>query len=271
MPTEAKGIVVKNRNMQSVYYQLEIDCLSMTDTIAPGQFIMLRVAENSTRLLKRPFSVFKSYPADHKEGHKRGHLHVLYKSLGKGTQRMTALKKGDKVELIGPLGNGFRVPPLPSSARSVLIGGGVGIASLFALAETLKSGELHIFVGGRTRDDILCTRALSKWTPHVFVATEDGTLGTKGTVIDLFRAERARFKEPARYDVYACGPMAMLKALSQESDSQGFRCQASLETRMACGFGACYGCVVKTKDPQNPYRRVCKEGPVFDLNQIDWD
>lgn len=270
MPSETTGIVASNRRVQSVYYQLEI-FLSRTEHIAPGQFVMLRVAENSSTLLKRPFSVFKSYPENHKEPSKRGRLVILYKSIGKGTQKMTHLKKGENVELIGPLGNGFRLPSLPSSARSILIGGGVGIASLFALAQTLQPGELHIFLGGRTREDILCTRALSKLTPHIFVATEDGSLGEKGTVIDLFRAEKDRFKEATFYQIYACGPMAMLKALSQEEESKAFRCQASLETRMACGFGACYGCVVKTKDPQTPYRRVCKEGPVFDLDQIDWD
>jgi len=196
---------------------------------------------------------------------------MIYKQVGKGTQRMTEFKKGETVDLIGPLGNGFRLPPLPSSETIVLIGGGVGIVSLFSLAEAVQAGRLFVFVGGKTKRDVLCTQDFGKLTPRIFVATEDGSLGRKGTVIDLFRSEKRRVLGAKPSWVYSCGPTPMLKALSGVLDAGLFVCQASLETRMACGFGACYGCVVKTKDPQTPYHRVCKEGPVFDLREIVWE
>ena len=202
---------------------------------------------------------------------RKDHLVIVYKKVGKGTEKMTEFKKGETIELIGPLGNGFRLPPLPSSVTMILIGGGVGIVSLYSLAEALRPGKLFVFVGGRTREDILCVHDFKKVTSHFFVATEDGSLGFKGTVIDLFRLENYKFNENESVYVYSCGPMNMMKELSRTVESKPFICQASLETRMACGFGACYGCVVKTKDPQTPYHRVCKEGPVFDLHEILWE
>ena len=271
MTIETKGTTVSNRRIRSLYFKLEIHCPTIAEQIKPGQFIMLRVTRNTSPLLKRPFSVYRSYAVRHPETRRRGNVVILYKNVGKGTERMTELKSGENVELIGPLGNGFRLPPLPSSANMILIGGGVGIVSLYSLAEASSPGNLFVFVGGRTKEDILCVPDFKKFTRHVFVATEDGSLGFKGNVIDLFRSERALFKEKDSSYVYACGPMAMLKGLSEAAASEPFTCQASLEARMACGFGACYGCVVKTKDPQTPYHRVCKEGPVFDLHEILWE
>ena len=271
MTIETKGRTVSNRKIRSVYFKLEIHCPAIAEQIKPGQFIMLRVTRHPSPLLKRPFSVYRSYSVRHPEPKHRGNLVILYKKVGKGTERMTELKKGESVELIGPLGNGFRLPPLPSSANRILIGGGVGIVSLYSLVKGALPGNLFVFVGGRTKEDILCVPDFKKFTRHVFVATEDGSLGFKGNVIDLFRSQKAAFKEKDPSYVYACGPMAMLKGLSEAAAAEPFACQASLETRMACGFGACYGCVVKTKDPKTPYHRVCKEGPVFDLHDILWD
>jgi dihydroorotate dehydrogenase electron transfer subunit len=270
MAVEASGMVVDNRKIQSVYYTLEIQCPPVADVVLPGQFVMLRVARNGSPLLRRPFSVYRAYPVRSPKVAQRGSLLIIYKLVGKGTQKMVDFTKGERVDLIGPLGNGFHLPPLPFSGSLVLIGGGVGIVSLYSLAEAVRAGRLMVFVGGRTRQDILCTRDFLKMTPHVFVATEDGSRGFKGTVIDLFRSEKGRFKGKEIF-VYSCGPMNMLKELSETLDPNRFSCQVSLEARMACGFGACYGCAVKTKDPQTPYHRVCKEGPVFDLHELLWE
>lgn len=147
----------------------------------------------------------------------------------------------------------------------------MGIASLYPLAEAIKSRQLSILVGGRTGDDILRPYDSEKLKQDLLIATEDGSLGFKGTVIDLFLTLRKDLdREENRY-LYACGPMQMLKRLSDLTRSKGLITQASLEARMACGFGACWGCVVKTKDPSTPYHRVCKEGPVFDLKEIIWE
>jgi dihydroorotate dehydrogenase electron transfer subunit len=271
MPLQTEGTVIKNRRIKSLYFILGIYCPPIANQIKPGQFIMLKVSENRSPILRRPFSVYKNYPDSHPEKRKRGCLFILYKKVGKGTQAMTTFRRSQKVDLIGPLGNGFSIPPLPSSADIVLIGGGLGIISLYPLAEALKGKRLSVFIGGKTRDDILCVEDFKKFNSIISVATEDGSLGYHGTVVDLFSSRIKTFKGNEKYYVYSCGPVAMLEALARRVKSKRFICQASLEARMGCGFGACWGCVVKTNDSKTPYQRVCKEGPVFSLEDIVWE
>src|SRR5512139_3629269 len=156
MPFQTEGIVVKNGRIKSLYFILWIDCPPIANQVKPGQFVMLKVSDDRIPLLRRPFSVYKSYSAAHSEKRKRGYLVLVYKTVGKGTQKMTALKKGQRVGLIGPLGNGFSLPPFPSSENPILIGGGMGIVSLFPLTETLGGTNLTVLIGGKTRRDILC-------------------------------------------------------------------------------------------------------------------
>jgi dihydroorotate dehydrogenase electron transfer subunit len=272
MAIHTKAIVLKNRRVKSVYFLLEMECPSIADETKPGQFVMLKTSEDNPPLLRRPFTIYKNYPTQGRDKKKRGQLSILYKRVGQGTQKMTLLKKGGKVDLIGPLGNGFIIPPLPSSAKCILIGGGVGIASLVSLRKALDAQTVYVFIGGKTDNDILCENDFRGGkSPRVFIATEDGSRGKKGTVTDLFLTEIGRFDQQEVFYVYTCGPMGMLKALSKEIKSNKWIVQASLETHMGCGIGACWGCVVKTKDPQSPYQRVCKCGPVFSLKEIEWD
>jgi dihydroorotate dehydrogenase electron transfer subunit len=269
MPLQTVGTVINNKRIQSLYYLLEIYCPSIANQIKPGQFMMLKVSNDRTPLLRRPFSVYKNYPEDHPDKGKRGCLFILYKTVGKGTQKMTTFRKGQKVDLIGPLGNGFMLPALPPSPI-ILIGGGVGIVPLYPLAEKVDPRKLFIFIGGKTQDDILCVTDFKKMNATVFIATEDGSLGFKGTVIDLFLSQLKKFERNETTYLYSCGPVGMLRALAERIKFKQFICQTSLEARMGCGFGACWGCVVKTNHPQTPYQRVCKEGPVFHLKDIVW-
>jgi dihydroorotate dehydrogenase electron transfer subunit len=271
MPFQTEGMVIQNERIRSLYFLLGIYCPPIANQIKPGQFVMLRVSDDRAPLLRRPFSVYQSCPDHYPEKTKRGCLFILYKKVGKGTQKMMAWEKGQKVNLIGPLGNGFTLPPLSSSASIVLIGGGVGIASLHSLAEILRDRNLTVFMGGRTREDILSVNDFKKLTSAIFIATEDGSLGVKGTVVDLFLTHRKKFKGSSRPYLYTCGPSAMFQTLAKSVHTRYFICQASLETRMGCGFGACWGCVVKTNHPQTPYQRVCEEGPVFYLENILWE
>jgi dihydroorotate dehydrogenase electron transfer subunit len=272
MALQTNGIVVKNERIKPFYFLLTIYCPSMAIEIKTGQFIMLKVSDSHFPLLRRPFSVYKSYPTGHPDKKKSGCLLILYKKVGKGTQKMTEFKKGQKVNMIGPLGNGFSLPPLPSSNDIILIGGGVGIVSLYSLAEVLESQKLFVFMGGKTKDDILCEEDFKKLNASkMFTATEDGSLGYKGTVIDLFLYQKKRFKWNKPLYIYCCGPVEMLKEMARVVKFKGVVCQASFEARMGCGFGACWGCVVKTNDPKTPYQRVCKEGPVFNLKDIVWE
>jgi len=271
MPFQTDGTVFENRRVKSLYYLLGMDCPPIANHIKPGQFLMLKVSDDRSPLLRRPFSVFKSYPDHHPDKKKRGRLFIYYKEVGKGTQKMTTLQKGQKVNLIGPLGKGFTLPPLPSSQNIILIGGGVGIVSLHPIAEALRGSKLFVFIGGKTQEDILCMEDLKIFNPTISIATENGSLGFHGTVVDLFLSQRKMFTKNGKYYLYTCGPVPMLKALAKVIKSRNFISQASLEARMGCGFGACWGCVVKTNHPRTPYQRVCKEGPVFPLKDIHWE
>jgi len=175
------------------------------------------------------------------------------------------------VDLIGPLGNGFTLPPLPSSGGTILIGGGMGIVSLYPLVEAIEMGRLFVFIGGKASHDVLCVEDFRKLSSNIFIATEDGSLGFQGTVVDLFLSQKKRFKGKGKYYLYACGPVSMLKAIAGVAEVTKFVSQVSLEARMGCGFGACWGCVVKTNHPKAPYQRVCEDGPVFRLEDIAWE
>ncbi len=272
MALQTDGIVVKNERIEPLYFLLTVYCPSIANEIKAGQFVMFKVSGNSSPLLRRPFSVYKSFPLSYPEKKKRGELLILYKIVGKGTQKMTEFKKGQKVNIIGPLGNGFCLPPLPSPAPIFLIGGGIGIVSLYPLAEMLVPHPLYVFIGGKTRNDILCEEDFKKLNvSKIHIATEDGSLGYKGTVIELFSSQMKSFEKRKSPHIYSCGPVGMLKSLAKALKSKNVLCQASFEARMACGFGACWGCVIKTNDPITPYQRVCKEGPVFNLRDVVWE
>jgi dihydroorotate dehydrogenase electron transfer subunit len=232
----------------------------------------LKIYGSQAPLLRRPFSLFKKDLGRHRQNEKPGRFSILYKKVGRGTQKMTELEKGAKVDIIGPLGNGFPPPPSPPSSDAILIGGGVGIVSLFPLAQALEAGrKLSVFIGGKTKTDILCLKDFQKLNSNIFVATEDGSLGHQGTVIDLFLSKRDNLWREGPSPIYSSGPLGMLKGLARALGSKKSLCEASFEARMACGFGACWGCVIKTKDPGTPYQRVCKEGPVFNLGKIIWE
>ena len=271
MGLQTSGIVLENRKIKPLYFLLEIHCPPIATKIIPGQFIMLKVSEDNYPFLRRPFSVYRSYPDNHPERKKRGRLSIFYKRVGKGTQKMTEFEEGQRVDMIGPLGNGFTLPPHPFSTNIIFVGGGVGIVSLYSLAEVLAGGKLFVFIGGKTRNDILCYADFKKLNSNIFTATEDGSLGFRGTVIDLFLSQRKKFKRNETNHLYACGPVGMLKELTRAIRFEQFVSQASLESRMGCGFGACWGCVVKTSDPKTPYQRVCREGPAFYLKDIVWE
>jgi len=271
MPLQTNGTVTENRSIKPSCFALGIYCPPIADRIRPGQFVMLKVSDDNSPLLRRPFSVYKSYPGGHPEKRKRGHLFIFYKEVGRGTRKMTSLKKGQKVDLIGPLGNGFSLPPLPSSGSTILIGGGMGIVSLYPLVEAFEARRLFVFIGGKAEHDVLCVEDFGKFSSNIFIATEDGSLGFQGTVVDLFLSQKKRFKGKGKCYLFACGPLSMLKAIAEVVDIRKFVSQASLEARMGCGFGACWGCVVKTSNPKTPYQRVCEDGPVFRLQDIVWE
>jgi dihydroorotate dehydrogenase electron transfer subunit len=218
--------------------------------IRPGQFVMLKVPSSEV-FLRRPFSVYD---------YRRGLLSVLYKVAGKGTAALAEARARQRVMVLGPLGNGFTVL---AGHEAIVVAGGIGIAGVSLLWSKLR-GKKSLFWGcasdaeaGLVNDMISC---------EPYVSTMDGSLGCKGSVVDLLAQHIAVLNRPAQ--VFACGPEPMFVSLRDLLKDERIPCQVLLEERMACGLGVCFGCVRKTLDEAEPYKRVCKEGPVFDLWQI---
>lgn len=223
-----------------------------------GQFIGVYPKDRST-LLPRPISICQV-------NDKKDALRIVYRIAGQGTAEFSSYCEGDSVEILGTLGNGF--PTEAAEGKKVfLMGGGIGIPPMLELARELPaSTEKQIIVG--YRDDQLFLKEDLEKNGTVYIATEDGSVGTKGNVIDAIK-ENALEADV----IYACGPMPMLRALKAYAAEHDMDCFVSMEERMACGIGACLACVCKTKDKDAHSnvnnKRICKEGPVFDAKEVE--
>ncbi|NIM03598.1 dihydroorotate dehydrogenase electron transfer subunit [bacterium] len=232
----------------------------------PGQFIHVRVSNNFPPLLRRPFSIHRV------EGQK---IEILYKVVGKGTEILSEKKRGEYLDILGPLGKGYRLPSATSKISDIiLVAGGTGVASLLFLAEAISvaNAELSILVliGAKNREELLCEEDFRRLGCRVEVATENGSRGYKGLASDLLENYLPLSEDRPKPAVFACGPSEMLKRIGKISRKHRFPCQVSLEERLACGVGACLGCVVKAKGSSYTYKRVCKDGPVFDAGELIW-
>jgi dihydroorotate dehydrogenase electron transfer subunit len=247
---------------------------------------MVRVTNLLDPLLRRPFGIHRvCQESDNHKG--KGHptcMEILYRIVGKGTLMLSEKEKGEEIDLIGPLGNGFNLKQ--NFKTAIIVAGGIGIAPLFSLAKALKRAEgsrlrqknLIVFIGGKTGEDILCVKDFKRVGAKVVVSTEDGSVGTKGIVTDLLQNFLSDSSPSKTQDLmlFACGPSLMLRTVSEIVSSQNIPCQISLENKMACGVGACLGCSIPTKvkkagNSETSYQRVCKEGPVFDSTTILWN
>ena len=213
----------------------------------PGQFVMVRCGEDT--LLRRPLSIHQ------RDGDK---IALLFTVVGKGTRWFSQQQTGDIVDILGPLGNGFSIDP--ASNNLLLVAGGNGIAPLYFLAQEALRKRCSVTLLYGTADRKRCSIP-----PQIELvsATEDGTVGHRGKVTDLL----PRYIDRAD-QVFACGPLPMYKTMAKMPELKDRPVQLSLEVRMGCGLGVCYGCTVKTKKGLN---QVCKDGPVFDLDNILWD
>jgi len=233
----------------------------------PGQFVMVRQEGNTTPFLSRPFSIYSVYP--------RGDeifLEIFYKAVGKGTEALSRLQEGDFLNILGPLGRGFDLPP--SFGKIVLIAGGIGIPPLSFLAQRCSEenhgAEIVCYLGAANAETLAGLDRLKRICSAVEISTDDGSRGYHGPVTKLFQRDMGRYAgDDVR--IYACGPRPMLKALQGFLKDRPGVCQISLEERMACGIGACLGCVVRTRSDGGELVRVCKEGPVFDIGDIDFE
>jgi dihydroorotate dehydrogenase electron transfer subunit len=222
----------------------------------PGQFYMIEVNRGSDPLLKRAFSLFRRTP----EG-----FQLLYRIKGKGTSLLREMKREDTVEVLGPLGSRYPVPA--EDQVPLVVAGGIGIASVFPFLQAIQ-GRGIVFYGARSGDEILVPGELKEISRELFISTDDGSSGTRGNVVEMLGGYlESNNRRRKNYVLYACGPHSMLKAVSKISALWCGTAYISMEEQMACGLGACLGCVVMTK---TGYRRVCKEGPVFESKEIVW-
>jgi len=221
-----------------------------------GQFYMIEVNRGNDPLLKRAFSFFRATS---------GGFQLLYRIKGRGTSLLREMKKGDTIEVLGPLGTSY---PAPADGQMPLVvAGGIGVASVFPFLLEQRDKAV-LFYGARSRDEILMLEELKSICKEVYISTDDGSLGTKGNVVEMLDGYLGDDKmNPNKHVLYACGPHPMLKAVSKLSAMRCVTAYISMEENMACGLGACLGCVVKTKAG---YKRVCKEGPVFRSEEIAW-
>lgn len=226
----------------------------MADEAKPGQFISI-YSNDSSRLLPRPISIcevdkeFRS-------------IRVVYRIAGAGTEEFSHLKAGQRVDIMGPLGNGYT---LNQEGRALLIAGGIGIPPMLELAKSLECDK-DIVLGYRDAQTFLAAE-LEEYG-NVYIATEDGSVGTQGNVMDAI----ARYGLKAD-TIYSCGPTPMLKAVKQFAIDNNIDCQISLEEKMACGIGACLACVCKSKEVDHHThvhnKRICKDGPVFNALEVE--
>jgi len=256
--------ILWNKKVGSLYYRIGLKCHRGYFGAKPGQFLMLRVSDRINPLLRRPFSIHRLIAPD---GHPEG-VELLYKVAGEGTQRLSRYKKGAYVDILGPLGNGFSIPG--NCHHIFIVAGGIGVAPMLFMASDLKKKGIDltksmVFLGGRSRDDLLCEKDFMSLGIRPRPITEDGSAGEKGLVTDPL--EMAIKKD--RPDIIcACGPVGMLRVVARIAAKHTVPCQVSIETIMACGMGACLGCAVAIKGESDKYLHACRDGPVFDANVL---
>lgn len=224
----------------------------IAEAAVAGQFLSI-YSRDESRMLPRPISICEL-------DRKKGSVRIVYRVAGKGTEEFSRMKAGEKLPVLGPLGNGF---PLKKK-KAILMGGGIGIPPMVQLAKELD-GEVQIIAG--YRDELFLTEELERYG-RLLIATEDGSAGTRGNVLDAVRENGVTGEL-----IYACGPLSMLRAVKEYASRRGMECYLSMEERMACGIGACLACVCRSAETDSHThvhnKRVCKDGPVFLSTEVE--
>lgn len=246
------AVIVRQDEIATDIYSIWFQTEKIAKAAKPGQFLAVYCREGS-RLLPRPISICEV-------DKEKGRIRIVYRVAGKGTEEFAGYHAGMSLEIMGPLGNGYAL----KNKKAFLIGGGIGIPPMLELAKNLDC-EKQMILGYRS--ETFLTEEFQKYG-MVYVATEDGSTGTKGTVLDAIR-ENALHADI----IYACGPTPMLRAIKEYAAEHGMEAQISLEEKMACGIGACLACVCKSKEKDEHTnvnnKRICKDGPVFEAQEVE--
>lgn len=249
-----QAIVVSQESIATDIFSMWIKT-SIALSAKPGQFISL-FTRNGATLLPRPISICEIDRSEQK-------IRIVYRVVGKGTNEFSKLTEGETIKIMGPLGNGYNI----KDKDAILAAGGIGIPPLVALAKELSDKQCKLTIVVGYRSELFLVDELKKYGA-VYISTEDGSTGTKGNIMDVISENKLSG------DIfYACGPMPMLKAVKMYAEVNQIEAQISLEERMACGIGACLGCVCKTKNKDaHTYvnnTRICTDGPVFDAREVE--
>lgn len=220
----------------------------------PGQFINVKVAESDDPLLRRPFSVYRT---------DRGKVQIIFNVIGRGTVQLSRKRNGDTIDVLGPLGVPYNIGS-GDFDTALLVAGGLGVAPMpMTTAALVRSGKAIVtLLGARSAGQIT-----DAYLENVHVATDDGSKGFRGTVVDLAGYILSQL-DSRRLKVFGCGPNPMLRALADQAMKHNIPCEVSLEGPMGCGFGICQGCPVELVNGEKQYALMCKEGPVFDVRRI---
>lgn len=252
-------IVRVNKTLADDFFYLSLEPVQPMPDIRPGRFVMIRCSHSADPFLRRPMSIADFEP----DGTRFG---LVIRMVGRGTHLLSTLVPWDHVDVLGPFGSSFEIP---DGAKSIwIVAGGTGVAPFLGLVENTPADDVDytVFIGAGTAGDLLYHDRFHERGAEVVKATEDGSEGFKGLVTEPLKL---KLDEGARPDaIFTCGPTAMMRAVAGISRNAGVRCFVSLENRMACGFGACLGCVTKVAD-NNHYVTVCRRGPVFDANEVE--
>jgi dihydroorotate dehydrogenase electron transfer subunit len=260
--------ILANAEVAPEHYLMKLAVSRAFRDARPGQFVMLRPAGRGFPFLGRPLGIYSL--AENGSG---ARIEILYRAAGRGTKVISTLCEGDRIEILGPLGNRFALEP--GMRTAVLMAGGIGIAPLVFLAEQLSAKapleglKTILYIGARNSASLLSIDRMKTFGAEVRVSTDDGSAGYRGPVTDLFREDLSSFD--SKTEVFVCGPNPMLKRVSEIIADHSVTCQVLMEERMACGMGACLGCTIEVRTPTGvEYRQVCTDGPVFDLRSIVW-
>lgn len=251
-----KSTVIEQKMIADGICSMWLDAKEVAVQAKPGQFISV-YSNDKSRVLPRPISICEI-------DREKGTLRIVYRVVGKGTEEFSKAEAGDSFEILGPLGNGFPIEEAKGK-KVLMIGGGIGVPPMLQTAKEIE-GEAIIVSGYRNQDLFLKEELESAGT--LFITTEDGSVGTKGNVVDAIRENQIEADM-----IFACGPKPMLRALKKYALEKGIPCWISMEEKMACGVGACLACVCQSKDVDSHShvhnKRICKDGPVFLSTEVE--
>ena len=258
MKVERKCKIVSKKwlNDDAVYMVLAVGDMVRTSCKGPGQFVHIKCGEGL--LLRRPISVCSCMAAEPEDT-----LTIVFEIRGEGTEWLAQREEGEYLDVLGMLGHGFSVE---ADGRYLLVGGGIGIPPMYGCAQAAEGRSVAV-LGGRSADKVILKDYFEEACSEVLVATDDGSLGHHGFVDALVRETLA--KDKSFTAVLACGPKPMLKSVAKAAAEYGVPCQVSMEERMGCGVGACLVCACDMADGTR--KHVCKNGPVFMAEEVDWN